>query len=109
MKTNQPLDIVKEENSAFGAELLSQKKQCHIVCEECDSFKLALQIVTKDLYHKNEIKPGPWSDQKLAQKVQKDSKPNADKANCAACTLTFSSYNNILVLALYLNSLTGKV
>lgn len=55
MKTNQPLDKLKEENSAFGAELLSQKKQCHIVCEECDSFKLALQIVTKDLYHKNEI------------------------------------------------------
>lgn len=55
MKTNQPLDKLKEENSAFGAELLSLKKQCHIICEECDSFKFALQIVTKDLYHKNEI------------------------------------------------------
>ena len=55
MKTNQPLDKLKEENSAFEAKLLSLKKQCHIVCEECDSFKFALQIVTKDLYHKNEI------------------------------------------------------
>ena len=55
MKTNQPLDKLKEENSAFGAELLSLKKQCHIVCDECDSFKLALQIVTNDLDHKNEI------------------------------------------------------
>lgn len=104
MKTNQPLDKLKEENSAFGAELLSLKKQYNIVCEKCDSFKWALLIVTKDLYHKNEIKPGPRSEQKLAQKVQKDSEPNADKANCAACTVTFSSYNIILVLAPYLNS-----
>lgn len=55
MKTNQPLDKLKEENSAFGAELLSLKKQYNIVCEKCDSFKWALLIVTKDLYHKNEI------------------------------------------------------
>ena len=64
MKTNQPLDKLKEENSALRAVLLSLKKQCDIVCEEQDSLKLALQIVSKDLYHKNETKPVPRSDQK---------------------------------------------
>lgn len=50
MKTNQSLDKLKAENSALRAELFSLQKQCDIVCEERDSLKLALQIVSKDLY-----------------------------------------------------------
>ena len=48
MKTNQPLDKLKEENSALRAELLSLKKQCDIVREQQDSLKLALQIASKE-------------------------------------------------------------
>ena len=62
---------LKEENSAFRAELLSLKKQYDIFCEERDSFKLALQIVTKDLCHKNETKPVPRSDQSWLRKYRK--------------------------------------